>query len=121
MTAQEKWDQYAFLLKYVIVRNTEYHFADEPPWGWMVPLIAALPLFAKRTRPAAILLWVNIIGWIPLIALNSQVRWQNERYTMSAVAWLFVLAAMGLSVLMSSRLLRSGSFARAAPSIAPLA
>jgi len=27
MTAQEKWENYLFHLKYVVVRNTEHHFA----------------------------------------------------------------------------------------------
>jgi hypothetical protein len=31
--------------------------------------------------------------------MNGQVRWQNERYTMPAVAWLLVLAALGASAL----------------------
>lgn len=105
MTAQEKWDNYLFHLKYVIVRNTQHHFADEIPWGWLVPAVAVLPLLAKRTRAAALLLWSNVAGWLLLISLNGQVRWQNERYTMAAVAWLFVLAAMGVAVLGTPALL----------------
>ena len=34
------------------------------------------------------------------MALNGQVRWQNERYTMPAVAWLLVVAALGASALL---------------------
>jgi hypothetical protein len=105
MTTQEKWDNYVFHLKYVIVRNTQHHFADAIPWGWLVPAVAVLPLLPKRTRAAAILLWTNIAGWLLLVSLNGQVRWQNERYTMSAVAWLLVLAAMGVAVLLSPALL----------------
>src|SRR6185369_8312187 len=56
---------------------------------------------SKKTRGFAILLWASIIGWLALVALNGQVRWQNERYTMPAVAWAFVLAAMGLGVLLA--------------------
>jgi hypothetical protein len=104
LTNQEKWDEYFFHLDYVIDRLTEHHFADEPPWGWLVPAVAALPLLPKRTRAAAILLWTNVLGWLVLVAFNGQVRWQNERYTMSAVAWLLVLAAMGIAVLVSPAL-----------------
>jgi hypothetical protein len=44
-------------------------------------------------------LLAQILGWCALIAFNGQVRWQNERYVMSAAAWLLVMAAMGLAVL----------------------
>ena len=86
MPAHDKWAEYGFLLKYVIFRNTEHHFADTPPWGWLVPVVGLVPLLCKRTRSAAILLWVSALGWLVLVAENRQVRWQNERYTMSAVA-----------------------------------
>jgi hypothetical protein len=36
-----------------------------------------------------------------IVALNGQVRWQNERYTMPAVAWLLLAAALGLGALLS--------------------
>jgi hypothetical protein len=101
LTAREKWDEYVFLLKYVIVRNTQHHFADEIPWGWLVPAVALIPLFSRRTRGAAILLWASALGWLALVSLNGQVRWQNERYTMSAVAWILVLFAMGFGVALS--------------------
>jgi hypothetical protein len=105
MPSGEKWDEYLFLLKYVILRNARHHFAEAAPgtigWGFLVPAVALLPLFDKRTRRPAIMLWVSAIGWLLLVAVNRQVRWQNERYTMSAVAWVLVLFAMGLGVLVS--------------------
>lgn len=105
MPGPEKWSEYLFLLKYVIVRNTHHHFVETPPdtigWSFVVPVVAAVPLFARRTRPYAILLWVSALGWLALVAMNRQVRWQNERYTMSAVAWVLVLFAMGLGVILS--------------------
>jgi len=100
MTAQAKLDEYLFNLRYVVLRNTQHHFADLIPWGWLVPAVALLPLASRRTRKAALLLWANVAGWLLLVAMNGQVRWQNERYTMSAVAWLFVLAALGLGVVL---------------------
>ena len=42
MTAQEKLDEYLFLLKYVVFRNTEYHFSDALPYGYIVPALAAV-------------------------------------------------------------------------------
>ena len=32
--------------------------------------------------------------------MNAQVRWQNERYTMPAVAWVLLLAALGAALLL---------------------
>lgn len=101
MTGQQKFDEWRSLLEYVIYRNTEHHFADVAPWGWIVPMLALVPLVPKKTRGFALLLWAQIIGWALLVSLNGQVRWQNERYTMSGVTWLFVLAATGLGVLIT--------------------
>jgi hypothetical protein len=105
MTSQEKWDQYRSLLEYVVVRNTEHHIAEARPgetaWGWIVPIVGLVPLLSRRTRGAALLLWASVLGWLALVALNGQVRWQNERYTMAAVAWGLVLFAMGLGVILS--------------------
>ncbi len=99
MTAQEKLDEYLFLLKYVVVRNTEYHFSDGLPYGYIVPLLAAVPLFFPKTRPIALALWGSILSWLAIVAMNAQVRWQNERYTMPAVAWILLLAALGIALL----------------------
>ncbi|WP_437279533.1 hypothetical protein WME90_02960 [Sorangium sp. So ce375] len=101
MTSAEKWDTYEFLATYVVARNTNHHFSDALPWGWLVPALALVPLASRRTRGIAALLWVQVVGWLALVALNGQVRWQNERYTMPAVAWLLVLAAMGLALLVA--------------------
>ncbi|NUQ79778.1 MAG: hypothetical protein HUU21_40260, partial [Polyangiaceae bacterium] len=101
MTPTEKWNEYVFHLKYVVLRLAHHHFSSALPWGWLVPAVALIGLVKKSTRPLALLLWAQVIGWLALVAMNGQVRWQNERYTMSAVAWLLVLAALGLGTLMS--------------------
>ncbi len=102
MTAQEKWDEYWFLVKYVRERLTEHHFtSDKDQYPWLVVWVALVPLLDKRTRGLALLIWAQIALWLYLVALNGQVRWQNERYTMPAVAWLFLLAAAGLAVILS--------------------
>jgi hypothetical protein len=104
MTSQQKFDEWRDLFEYVIKRNLFHHFSDGVPWGCLVPALAIVPLFPKKTRGFALLLWAQIIGWMLLVSLNGQVRWQNERYTMSGVAWLFVLAAAGLGVLIGPAL-----------------
>jgi hypothetical protein len=61
-------------------------------WGF-----AALGVVFKRTRRYALLLWISATTWVLVVALNGQVRWQNERYTMPALAWLLLAAALGFS------------------------
>ena len=97
LTPDEKLADYTFNLKYAVLRNVEYHFADKPVFGVILPALAFGALAVKRTRRVAILLWLQIAGWLLLVALNGQVRWQNERYTMPAVAWLLIAATLGVS------------------------
>ncbi len=100
MTAQDKWDDWVFHLRYVLARNVQHHFADAVPWGYIVPALAVVPLASAAVRRYAVLLWATAATWVLVVSLNGQVRWQNERYTMAAVAWILVLAAMGLGVLL---------------------
>jgi hypothetical protein len=101
MTAREKFDEYVFLLKYVVFRNTEYHFADAMPYGYIVPALGAVPLLFRRSRLIAMALWGSLASWLVVVATNAQVRWQNERYTMPAVAWLLLLAALGTAQILA--------------------
>jgi len=100
MPAKEKLAEYWFLLKYVVFRNTEHHFADAIPFGYIVPAFAAVPLFFRKTCAVAITLWASVLSWLVVVALNAQVRWQNERYTMPAVAWVLLLAALGVALVL---------------------
>jgi hypothetical protein len=100
MTAKDKLDEYWFLLKYVVFRNTEHHFADTVPYGYIVLAFATVPLVFRKTRAVAIALWGSILSWLAVVAMNAQVRWQNERYTMPAVAWVLLLASVGLALLL---------------------
>lgn len=119
MTGEDKWNDWIFHLTYVLARNVHHHFADAVPWGYIVPALAVIPLASRKVRRYAILLWATAATWVLVVALNGQVRWQNERYTMAAVAWVLVLAAMGLAVLMQpptritrgTRLLHAGRVA----------
>jgi hypothetical protein len=100
MTGGEKLDEYLHFLRYVVLRNTQHHFSDTLPWGWMVPLLALVPLAVRSTRALGAVLWAHVVGWLLLVSLNGQVRWQNERYTMAAVAWLLLLAGLGVALLL---------------------
>ena len=100
LTPDEKVADYLFNLKYAVLRNVEYHFADAPAFGVIVPALALAALAVPRTRRTAMVLWAQIAGWLVLVALNGQVRWQNERYTMPAVAWLLIAAALGVTALL---------------------
>jgi len=122
MTPDEKWADWVFNLRYAIMRNIEYHFADNAGeitrfldrskspvheilfrfshgagWGLVLVALGLLPLAFRRSRPVALMLWAQIVGWMLVVALNGQVRWQNERYTMPAVAWLLMLVALGFA------------------------
>lgn len=146
MTAADKLDDYVGNVKYAALRNLDYHFAHiegermselvPPSWGpsnplvylartawWagMVPLaIATLPLAFPRTRRVAMVIWAQIVAWILIVAFNGQVRWQNERYTMPAVAWLLVLAALGVSVAFRKRMRAHARGGPARPGIASM-
>jgi hypothetical protein len=100
-TPQAVWDAWLFHFKYQVLRVTQYHFSDTPVYGWLAWLLAAVPCFFSSTRRAALVLWASVISWMMIVALNGQVRWQNERYTMPAVAWLLLAAALGLAVLLT--------------------
>lgn len=127
MTNEEKLADYRFNLGYAAFRNIEYHFsgplapdgllrnafsdpfwetpvgralAGETGWGAGIVLLSLLPLAFPRTRKTALVLWGQVLLWIGLVALNGQVRWQNERYTMPAVAWVLLLAALGAAQLL---------------------
>jgi hypothetical protein len=101
MTPEAVWDAWVFHFKYQVLRVTQYHFGDQAAWGWIAWALAAAPLFFESTRRAAVVLWASVVSWMMIVALNGQVRWQNERYTMPAVAWLLLCSTLGLGTLLS--------------------
>ncbi len=101
LTAKEVWDAWLFHFKYQILRVTQYHFADVAAFGWIAWALAAAPLCFTGTRRVALVLWASVLSWMMIVALNGQVRWQNERYTMPAVAWLLLAASLGLGTLLA--------------------
>jgi hypothetical protein len=78
-------------------RITVYHTTDDANWGFQIWVLAALGFVPKRTRVMTALLWMTALGWILIVAQNEYVRYQNDRYTMPAVAWLLAAAALGVS------------------------
>jgi hypothetical protein len=102
MTPKAVWDAWVFHLKYQILRVTQYHFADVPAYGWIAWALAAAALFFRETRRVALVLWASVLSWMMIVALNGQVRWQNERYTMPAVAWLLMASSLGLGTLLAA-------------------
>jgi hypothetical protein len=100
-TREQVFDAWWFHLKYQVLRVTQYHLAD-PFWvGWFWWPLSAAAFVPRATRRYALLLWASALFWIVVVAFNGQVRWQNERYTMPALAWLLLAAAMGLGALLS--------------------
>ena len=98
-----KWNDFVENLRYATLRCIEYHFAEEQLVGLLLPLLGLGALVDRRTRPYALLLWAHVLTWMPVVALNGQVRWQNERYVMPAVAWLTLLASLGAASFLSRK------------------
>ncbi len=120
MTSEQVRDSWWFFVKYQFLRLSDYHFGA-PIFGivgsgFLLWPLALLSLVFKATRRAGALLWISIVLWIALVGLNGQVRWQNERYTMPAVAWLLLAVALGVGATLNWALTR----AKAAPRSRPL-
>ncbi|HMJ13537.1 MAG TPA: hypothetical protein VK524_19090 [Polyangiaceae bacterium] len=98
LTREQVIDAWWFHFKYQILRVSEYHLAAGYHTGWIPWIFAVVALVSKRTRGFAALLWASSAAWMAIVALNGQVRWQNERYTMPALAWMLLAAALGVSV-----------------------
>jgi hypothetical protein len=108
LTAAEKWTDYVGLAKFCLYRLTEYHLSDVRPYGVLLLLLALAPLADQRTRARSFRVWMQITLWVLLVALNGQVRWQNQRYLMPAVFWTLELAVLGFMALMRATFLRAG-------------
>ena len=95
-----------FHIKYQFMRVGDYHLSDTRGYGFIPFGLAALALLFRTTRRYALLLWVSALLWVVVVALNGQVRWQNERYTMPALAWVMFAAGLGLGALVGQPLAR---------------
>lgn len=100
-TSAEVLADWRFFFRYQVERITHYHLSDDASHGVIVWLLALIALIPRQTRSSALVLWIGAASWVGLVAFNGQVRWQNERYTMPALAWLLLAAALGAAALMS--------------------
>lgn len=106
LSSQERVADWWSNLKFSLGRLVYFHFAraDVPgakAAGYVLPLLALVPLLHKQLRGRALFLLCQVAGWMLLVSLNGQVRWQNQRYLMSGVAWGVTLSAIGVAVLAS--------------------
>lgn len=102
LSFREVLEAWLFHVRYQVGRVTGYHLADGLAWGSPFWILPALPLFFQKTRQRALLLWAQAVLWVCIVALNGQVRWQNERYTMPALAWMLLCAALGVGAVLSA-------------------
>ncbi|HEY8076823.1 MAG TPA: hypothetical protein VIF62_22005 [Labilithrix sp.] len=99
MSAALDHEPFAHALDAIGLRGAYEYLARTAWWAGVVPLaLATLPLLFPRTRRLAAIVWAQIVAWFVIVSLNGQVRWQNERYVMPGVAWMLILAALGVSV-----------------------
>ncbi len=80
-----------------LTRLTVYHAADHGAFGAVLWVLVLVSLTLPKTRVIASLLFAQTIGWILLVASNEYVRYQNDRYTMPALAWLVLMACLGVA------------------------
>jgi hypothetical protein len=114
----EKVYLWLYYLGYQALRLTQQHLASIPAIGWFVWVMAFAALWAKETRRVATFLWACLLGWAMTVALNGQVRWQNERYSMPALTWLLVAATLGASALVTRGFQRPRHQGRIVPLVA---
>ncbi|HEY3236663.1 MAG TPA: hypothetical protein VGJ84_18230 [Polyangiaceae bacterium] len=120
-SAQQVFDAWKFHVVYQVLRVTNYHLSDVPGVGWILWVVAAVPFFFSATRRYALVLWASAVLWVLMVALNGQVRWQNERYTMPALAWLLLSASLGAALLLEqSRRVERKKWQRILPVVALL-
>jgi len=99
MTSAEVWASWRHFIVYQIERLSGHHFSAAPVVGYVVWPLGAAGLLSHKTRRYAGVLLLSATIWILQVALNGQVRWQNERYSMPAAAWILMAAALGTAAL----------------------
>ncbi|HEY3497050.1 MAG TPA: hypothetical protein VGK73_20265, partial [Polyangiaceae bacterium] len=97
----EKLNLWLFYLAYQALRVTQQHLETIPAIGWLTWVFALVPFAFRETRRVAALLWACLLGWAMMVALNGQVRWQNERYVMPALTWLLIAASLGAGAILT--------------------
>lgn len=102
LTGVEIWESWLFFLSYQFFRLSDYHFSSIWGPGYLIWPLALLSVIDKRTRRHGALLITCVLLWTALVALNGQVRWQNERYAMPAVAMVLLAAALGSAAVLDT-------------------
>lgn len=97
LSLADKWQDYKENLEHVVRAVFQTHVGSVPHACSVLFALAVLAFGDRARLRATLLLWVQWVSWFLLVSLNGQVRWQNERYAMPAVAWLLVLAAFGVA------------------------
>jgi len=111
LSLADKWLDYRENLEHVLRAVFQTHVGSVTHGSCILFALGVLALGDRVRRKGALLLWAQCISWFLLISVNGQVRWQNERYAMPAVAWLLVLAAYGVA---SARRASAGAWLAAA-------
>jgi hypothetical protein len=101
LTAREAWESWLFFVRYQVGRVTGHHLGDSLWVGSLLWVLAALAVAFRKTRFIGLVLWAQAVSWVLVVALNGQVRWQNDRYTMPALAWMLLAAAVGVGAAVS--------------------
>ena len=117
----EKLNLWLFYLAYQALRVTQQHLETIPAIGWLTWIFALIPFFFRETRRVTALLWASLLGWAMTVALNGQVRWQNERYVMPALTWLLIAASLGVAMILTRGVRRPSELKSALPAGATLA
>lgn len=97
-TTGDKLAFYLHRLGHILSHTIGDRFADTPPYGLTLPIFAAVPLFSRRTREYALILWASAIAWVLAASLDGQSGLQNTLSAMPAIAWLLLSAAMGIGL-----------------------
>ncbi|OQX70226.1 MAG: hypothetical protein B6A08_01760 [Sorangiineae bacterium NIC37A_2] len=97
MTGDQIFHAWLNFVRYQFERLSLHHLSGLPGAGFLFWPLGLSALFFASTRRYAALLWVSMLVWTALVALNGQVRWQNERYAMPTVAWLLMTSALGVA------------------------
>ncbi len=101
LNRQQVIDAWWFHVRYQFMRVGDYHLSSVPVLGFLPYAFAVLSIAFRRTRRYGIILVSSAVLWVLVVALNGQVRWQNERYTMPALAWIMLAAALAVGAVFS--------------------
>lgn len=109
MTGEQIWKSWLFFLSYQFFRLSDYHFSAIWGPGYLIWPLALISVIDERTRRHGALLLTSVLLWTALVALNGQVRWQNERYAMPAVALVLLAAALGSAAVLDTAIASLGA------------